>query len=695
MIRRSWGLATCLFAAALLITGVWALPARPTRANDQTNHPILVPDDYPTIQAAIDASSSGDTIVVAPGIYEENISFLTKNITVTSETGPEATIIDGGAEAESVVIIGPGGKLIGFKIRSGYGIGGGASVSGSGSVLLGNIFEGNQQAGGYYGAAIAGNGASPIIEGNLFIGNACDNQFLSGVVSFVNNSSPQIFNNIFKDNPCRAINFTLPTGNSPKVFNNTIVNNTVGIRVDARVNTGAQIFRNNLIFGNGIGLEVDFGSPPNEPTWEYNLVFGNNVDYDGIPDLTGQDGNLSAPPLFEDLQGGNYELGAGSPAIDAGTSVSCPLFDIRNLARPQGTACDMGAYETVLAAHKSLAGITMAGEVVTYSISITNLIDSDLTGVVVTDIVPDGLDYIPGSYSASFGTGGEEEGVISWSGTIPTDTALSMGFSATIDPETPERTLITNTVEIEWQGLTFSREATMTIEPYRAYLPNILRSCPPVFFDDFSSVSSGWPVVDDGDILLEYRDGEYRILVRPSFGGAISRPGFQATNYTVGVDLRNPGSISGSYGIAFGIAGDWSTFYSLEIYDSGWFGIYRWGPGGITTLVENFSPAIRQGNDANRIAIERNGSGIKAYANGSLLASLTDGTYQGSRYIGLIAISYGQPGLDVRFDNFTVTPIVCGSDEPNTEAADTWSPSPPPDYFMIDPADLDFQSQER
>lgn len=56
---------------------------------------IYVPDDYQTIQGAIDAAADGDTVIVRPGIYEENINFLGKAITLRSEQGPRVTVIDG------------------------------------------------------------------------------------------------------------------------------------------------------------------------------------------------------------------------------------------------------------------------------------------------------------------------------------------------------------------------------------------------------------------------------------------------------------------------------------------------------------------------------------------------------------------------------------------------------------------------
>ena len=56
---------------------------------------INVPADAATIQAGINAASDGDTVLVAPGTYVENIDSMGKTITVTSSGGPAKTIIDG------------------------------------------------------------------------------------------------------------------------------------------------------------------------------------------------------------------------------------------------------------------------------------------------------------------------------------------------------------------------------------------------------------------------------------------------------------------------------------------------------------------------------------------------------------------------------------------------------------------------
>jgi hypothetical protein len=60
---------------------------------------INVPGDYPTIQAAVDAASNGDEVVLADGVFtgdgNYNIDILGKTITVRSQSGdPNTCILD-------------------------------------------------------------------------------------------------------------------------------------------------------------------------------------------------------------------------------------------------------------------------------------------------------------------------------------------------------------------------------------------------------------------------------------------------------------------------------------------------------------------------------------------------------------------------------------------------------------------------
>jgi hypothetical protein len=57
-----------------------------------------VPESYPTIQAAVDASAAGDTVLLSPGTYRgagnKNVQFHGRDIVVTSRAGADATVID-------------------------------------------------------------------------------------------------------------------------------------------------------------------------------------------------------------------------------------------------------------------------------------------------------------------------------------------------------------------------------------------------------------------------------------------------------------------------------------------------------------------------------------------------------------------------------------------------------------------------
>ena len=220
---------------------------------------------------------------------------------------------------------------------------------------------------------------------------------------------------------------------------------------------------------------------------------------------------------------------------------------------------------------------------------------------------------------------------------------------------------------------------------YIENLPIIYKACLPLYFDDFSNPDSGWPIYDDGIILYEYNNGEYRILVRPEGSNAGAHSGIQASDYLLNVNVRNQTGVAGSYGLIFGLQ-NWSAFYSLEIFPDGYYGIYRYDPyppyG--ATLSEGYSSAIYQGIATNHIKVDRNGSSIEAYANGQLLASVSDSTYTGNGYLGLIVFSYEQPRVDIRFDNFIVNPINCGGLHSSQESTDGGQISPGFQLFNFD-----------
>jgi hypothetical protein len=471
-------LATHLLAIVLLILAHCSssIATRPLTgtgfaASNTTWH---VPGDFPDIQLALDAAAAGDTILVEQGTYAASLNFQGKAVAVKSVRGPAVTTIM--ATGGTAVTIGPQGMLDGFTISNGVAsFGAGMMVLGTGTVIRGNIFTNNTETSGGFGAGIGGNGASPLIERNIFRNNSCDNQFLSGVVTFVNESSPRIENNIFENNPCRALNMTLPVGNKPVVVNNTIIGNDAGIRIDGRIPTAAQVYRNNIIVDNTIGLQVDFGSPANNPTWENNLVFGNTSNYEGIADQTGIKNNISADPQFVDASSGRYELHITSPAIDAGSNSGCPASDVSGIARPQGLLCDIGAHE-VIQAHISFAADSLnAGEGVG---AITSTVKLDqMLPVTMT------VDYTTADTGQPFSaTAGQDyltsTGTLTFTpGIIVQSFQISIIDDDLVEFDEQARLVLSHAVAPNII-LHVAPPATLTIvnNDHRVYLPNILRA---------------------------------------------------------------------------------------------------------------------------------------------------------------------------------------------------------------------------
>ncbi len=149
VIMHSIGLMRCLGALGLFVLALGGLASPAFAAT------LNVPGQYTTIQAAINASNDGDTVLVADGTYtgpgDVDIDFSGKNITVMSQNGPASTIIDCQASAATLssrgFIIHSGelnATISGFTVKNGYQVQNNSGVtSGSG----GGIYVGSTTAG--------------------------------------------------------------------------------------------------------------------------------------------------------------------------------------------------------------------------------------------------------------------------------------------------------------------------------------------------------------------------------------------------------------------------------------------------------------------------------------------------------------------------------------------------------------------
>ena len=193
---------------------------------------INVPDDQPTIQAGINVSVDGDTVLVQPGNYVENINYNGKNITVASlflttqdTTYISQTIIDGGQEG-SVVAFENGESetavLIGFTITNGYSdeAGGGINCDNSSPSLQNLIIAGNLTEWG--GGGIYCLYSNPYIE-NVSI---TDNSATSGGGIYCEESSPSLENVTITDNSAGGGGGILCSFGNPSLVNVIITGNS-------------------------------------------------------------------------------------------------------------------------------------------------------------------------------------------------------------------------------------------------------------------------------------------------------------------------------------------------------------------------------------------------------------------------------------------------------------------------------------
>ena len=135
-----------------------------------------VPEEYPTIQDAIDACIYGDTVIVADGTYigigNRNINYQGKTITVRSENGAGSTIIDCEFDGRGFLFNNDeeqSSRLFGFTVINSDWSGGGVYLTYASPSIANCVFLGNMASG--RGGAIHCWYSSPNISNCIFADN--------------------------------------------------------------------------------------------------------------------------------------------------------------------------------------------------------------------------------------------------------------------------------------------------------------------------------------------------------------------------------------------------------------------------------------------------------------------------------------------------------------------------------------------
>ena len=223
---------------------------------------INVPEEFSTIQSAIEAAETDDEILVAPGEYAERIDFLGKAIVVQSSAGPTVTTIS----APLGPIPTAAGSVVTF--RSGEPreavLGGFTVTGGTGTILTGD--DGIEGLAG--GGILVLNGSSPTIRDNVIQGNnlvpPADNTTLGGGMAILKESSPLVHGNeILKNSADLGGGIAIAVLSNPELYDNTISANQAdyggGILVgndSAPLIQKAHVRENRADWGGGIYVQV-------------------------------------------------------------------------------------------------------------------------------------------------------------------------------------------------------------------------------------------------------------------------------------------------------------------------------------------------------------------------------------------------------------------------------------------------------
>jgi len=284
-----------------------------------------------SIQTAINGAAPGDTILVNPGTYNENINITVPNLTLKSVAGRDSTIIGPGAGANQNTVIsiqaGLGTITVeGFTVLlspdkiSGYHPIGIGQRMGAGAGTASHIFNNKIKVTGTLRNGIQVSGENSQIVGNIVEGGPLTADWRSSGILIATTGTAK--NILIKDNKLLGemdygIGIITWGTSGGEVLDTIIEGNIVEKTVYAGISIGGKvsntIVRNNIIKNNPVnGLEeihtnyygYAAGNPTGTKVW-YNQFCNNGKDID----------------IYDDP---NDSYFIGEPKLDARGNTGCP-----------------------------------------------------------------------------------------------------------------------------------------------------------------------------------------------------------------------------------------------------------------------------------------------------------------------------------------------------------------------------------
>jgi len=327
----------------------------------------LVPDNFGTIQSAIDNSGENDTIIVREGVYYENLKIKSMKIVLGSmflTTGDTSyisrTIIDGNNKG-SVIWVSErdSSQIAGLSITNGCGTkdyyttmgtildsiyyGGGFYITDSCATKLENLRIYNNKADLGGGLCII---TSKAVINNLFVEN---NRALEdgGGLFYSSKFGLDIYSSLFKNNyansgggllvstgfynslPVNFIKTIIADNHNSTELKNDLTTGILGLGANLNM-TNVTVVNNDISMSNHIlniqnsilynsGVYLTSQHIKNSTSVSYsNIQNGENAFHLTNSGMVWGEGNIITNPGFIDYESGNYRLTMGSPCINAG-----------------------------------------------------------------------------------------------------------------------------------------------------------------------------------------------------------------------------------------------------------------------------------------------------------------------------------------------------------------------------------------